>query len=796
MMATGTLALGVGPAVAVFGMANQLLLQPLPGAPNTESAGYLVFGVPGRGIGLSAPDFDELRRSATLVDGMAVYGLSSLVVTSDQGRPLSVYANTIYGDYFEILGTSAVEGRLLAAEDTDLGANPLVAVISETLRDRVFGAGTPAVGRTLTMNGQQIEVVGVSAAGFAGAERGTSTEAWLPVGAWVPLFGYSPDRLRSRDTDVGRDIIVGLREGSDPAAIEAQVGQIIARIATTTPEAAQSLPEAAPRIFAGLHTPPLVRDQTHRTVRMMTWAVALVLAIACANVANLLLFRNLTRRGALATLRALGASTGTILRMQLAESLFLGFLGASAGLVVAWLIALPFRGEQLVRMPRFEGFTLDGSTALFACGAALLTVILFGVVPAALAGRFDLSASLRASRTRDSGRMGALRALLATGQVSLTLALLVGGLLMVRTIANLRAVDTGLDIEGVAWTPILTRPGLSPEDNHTHLREMLAALVALPEVRGAALDVYGPHASRFMDYIGVPGAPEPAPGGPTRVTTEFFVTPGWFELFGISLLEGRAFRDEEWRYPDGDEVVLTASLARRLFGRVDVVGRTVIVGNGNRAMERRVIGVVGDYTAMTSPDEPTDAFFVPFGGAPSFQLSVMTRVTLGDAGALARVREVLESFHPDLPIAEPVFLTERVESLRSEERILGYLLWMLSAFGVLMSAVGLYGVIYFIVASRQKELGIRRALGADSARVVRVVGRSAALIIIGGVVFGTLAAYPLSQLLESQLFGVENLDAASYVGAFTVVLLAAFAAGIAPARAAMRIDPVDVLRDE
>jgi putative ABC transport system permease protein len=277
-----------------------------------------------------------------------------------------------------------------------------------------------------------------------------------------------------------------------------------------------------------------------------------------------------------------------------------------------------------------------------------------------------------------------------------------------------------------------------------------------------------------------------------QLTTQWPVTPGWFDVFRMAPIAGRTFREDDWTFPAGNEVVLTASLARRLFGQVDVVGRTVVVGRNTT--EHQVIGVVGDYRSMNAPEEPSDAFFVPSLTRSDF--SVMTRVRSGDGAAVARVREVIESFYPELPIPESEFLAERVERIRTEERLLGYLLWTLSAFGVLISAVGLYGVIYFIVSSRQKELGIRRALGADGIRIVRLVTRTAAVIVLSGAVLGALVAYALSGVLQSELFGVEALDPISYAGAAILVVLAAFVAGLTPARAALAVDPVAVLKDE
>ena len=789
-----TVALGIGPAAVVFGMVNQLLLRPLPGVANSSAAAHLRFySSERRGeLGLSLFDFDELRVSASHLDGIASYSLTTLDVSVDGNRPFQVWANTIYGDFFHVLGVEPSFGRLLAATESGLDADPLVVVISESLRDRVFGPGEDPIGRSLRVGEHSLAVVGVAGGGFRGPEWGERTDAWLPHSALVPLVNFPPEALSSRNYTMHRRLVVLPRTGVTLDAVEDQIAGIIAQIAVGIPEHAEYLSSLRPTVFGGLHTPPLVRDLTNNTLKLMGWAVALILAIACANVANLLLFRNLARRGAIATVRALGASTGRIARQQVTESLLIATLGAVAAIGVAWLIALPFQGWSLARMQAFEGFTLGWRMLGFILTALVGTVIVFGVGPAVFAGRFDLGAALRASQTRETGRVGWLRTALAAGQMGLTLALMVGSLLMVRTVANLHQVETGLNIEGVASVTIDSGDDMTPEERHVLQRALVSALGELPEAQAVALDIYGPHGSRTVGRITLPGGWDPR-GEPTLV---WQVTPGWFDLFHVEAINGRTFLDSDWRASRQEGIVLTASLARRLFGRTDVAGQLVLAGFGREPIERQVVGVVGDYRSFADPGQPTDAFFVTYGDfrLPLMMLLIKTKSFSPDV--VTKIRTVVESILPEVPVPDPVLLSEKVEDILRDENLLGQLLGILSAFGVLMSAVGLYGVIFFVVSHREREFGIRLALGADAVDILRLVGRSALKIVVGGTMVGLVASYWLATALENRLFGLDLIDLTSYAGAAALLGVVAILACVVPARAAVTVDPVTTLRQD
>ncbi len=791
-----TIALGVGSTAAVFGMANQLLFRSLPGVVNGGGAAYLQFrsvsepeSVEGHGI--PTLDFDELRRSATLFDGVASYGLSTLHVSVGDARPIEVMSNTVYGDFFEVLGVGSSAGRLLAAAETDLDADPLVAVISEKLHSTLFAQSGDAVGRTILVNGHAVTVLGVAGGGFAGPERGVDIDMWLPYSALVPLIGFTMERLRSRTSTMHDDIIVRLRDGVSMQAAEEQLASILTRLPGENAELREYYADLRPMLFAGLQVPPMWRAMTFNSLRILAGIVALVLLIACANVTNLLLVRNVKRRGAVATRRALGASSGRIARQSFVESLLLALLGTLAGLAVAAMIALPFRGERLVRMPAFESFSLDTHVLLFAVAVSILTAVLVGTVPATLAARFDLGAALREAGGRDTVRLGTIRSILSAGQIALSLALLVGGLLLMRTLRNLYAVDTGLDIRNVAALSIDRPRDLDGSELEGFYRRILATVREVPGVEAAALDIYGPHGSRMLGRVSLPGASRSEQSSASMVP----VTPGWFELLGVEPVSGRTFQQPDWRTGSSDKVVLTASLARHIFGHEDVVGRRILAAFAE-PKEREIVGVTEDIRTAYALDQPQDVFFVPFSDAPPLPfLTVLIRTSRFDAPLARQIRAAVERLLPDLPIPDPVPLSVRVDSIHSEKRLFSQLLALLSALALLLAAVGLYGVIAFTVAGRRREFGIRLALGAESGRIGTLVARHAAAIICAGTVLGLVGAFGLSRILRNRLFGLQPIDPVSYALAALLLGMVALAACWMPTRSAMRVDPVTTLKE-
>ena len=777
-----TLGVGVGAAGAVFSMANQLLLRPPPGVADPAGTAVLEFYTAERGLTpLSGPDVEELRRSATLFEGFATYDNVGVLAAVDGSRPIDTRASPVYGDYFELLGVRPSVGRLLRADETGPDADPLVAVISERLWEVLFNRSPEVVGRRFQANGATLSVLGVAGGGFRGSARFVEVDIWLPSSALVPVVGFLRDYFWSRDTRILQDFVLRPRRGISLQAGQDQINEILRSLVLADSDRGSYLSEIRARLHPGLLT-PRARMLLYPSLGILGGTVMLVLLIACANAANLLLVRGVYRRGEVAVRRALGASPARISRQRLVESLLLGSFGTLTGLAIAWLIGLMMRGESLRGLPGFEGFVLDARTLGFALAAILVTTLLFGALPVALAGRLDLAGGLRNAGAQATGRHSVIYRAISAFQIALSLMLLIGAILLSRTMLNLYAVDPGLTAEGVSVSTLqvysLGLEGVALDAFH---RELLDAVADVPGVQAAALDDYGLYGVRTLGRIVAPGRSD---ADPERGDMKW-VSPGWFELMRVGTVSGRTFRRQDESSSGPLRTILTAPLARRLFGHADVVGQTVLVG------------VVGPLRLIDLRLPPDETFFLPYSprvlrGA----LTVLVRTSPVDLGVADAVRRAMEAVVPGLPVPPLTPLTDRIDVQLSEQRIIARLFGLLSSLAVLLAAVGLYGVVAFAVAGRKREFGIRVALGADGPRISRLVFRSATTIVVWGTLLGLAGAYVLSRVIESRLFGVEAVDATSYIAAIALLAVVAVLACWIPAAAAVRVDPVATLRLE
>jgi putative ABC transport system permease protein len=790
VLVTLTLGLGVGSAGAVFGIVNQLLLRPLPGLGDTSRSAFMKLisqENPNRYMGLGGPDVDALRRSASLLDGYATFGNLSVITSVGDSRPVSTRTNSVYGDYFEVLGVRPLLGRMLRADETGPDADPTLAVISERFWRRYFAADPDAVGRQFNANGHSQRVLGVAGGGFAGASRSSEIDLWVPISAIMTLANFPREILWTRNSTGNSDFIVRLKTNVTVADAEEQLNVILANIVRPDPEHAEYLDDLRVALFPGLHTVPMMRESTYRMLAVLAGTVGLVLLIACANVANLLLVRGLRATGETAVRRALGASTWRVTRQWMTESLWLGVLGSAAGLMIAWVIGLSIKGEALARLPEFEGVVLDARVLAFAISIAVLTSLLFGAVPAALAGRFDLEGALRGNTTRATQRTTLLRHGLSAVQLGLSLTLLIGSLLLGRTVYNTYAVDSGLDLEGVSAITLNTRLlGYEPEALDVLYNEVLQVAQLTPGVGTTALDMVGPFSSRFSGRIKLPE-------GEIEGVRMTWVTPEWFELFAVDAIEGRTLRPEDESGSGSVGVVITAPLATRLFGASGAVGQRLAAGP-RADIDAVVVGVV-DNLRISHPQLPPDeVVFMPF--PPPFPVALTILSRTDGFESTAALQQAIGTVVPGLPLPAAELVTDRIDFLLGEQRIVTRLLGILSAIAVLLAAVGLYGSIAFSVSARMREFGVRLALGADGWRIVRLVARTAAVIVGTGTVLGLGGAFVLSRAIESRLFGVTAVDFTTYAAATALFAGIALLACWTPAVAAVAVDPVRTLRQE
>jgi putative ABC transport system permease protein len=794
LLAVATLGLGVGAAGAVFGMVNQILLRPLPGVRDDGRLAYLEFRSvedPTRRIGIPPVDFPLLREGATTVEAMAATGRMSLHVTREGGRPVVVPAQTIDGAFFEALGVGPVRGRLLRAEETGIDADPLLAVISERLWSTYFDRADDVAGRILVANGHPVIVVGVAGGGFAGVQRGDEVDLWLPMASLVPLLGFTPETMRSQRWSGHDNLVVRLRPGVSAQVAEAELAQVLARVAASNPDMGEALAAHRPTLFPGLHTTPMMRERTLTSLGILSGAVLLVLLIACANLSNLLLFRGVQRRGDVAVRRALGASGARVARQLLVESAVLATLGVMTGLAAAWAIAFAFRGERLMRMPAFEGFTLDWRVLVFAGLAVLITAVLAGALPALLAGRFDLAGAMRAAGRQETGRQSAIRATITTLQIAVSLSLLIGGLLLTRTVVNLHRVDLGLRTDNVHQLTIHHRRSYAGPAAEVLHRRLLDAVQKVAGVEAAALDVYGPFSASMSGIVRLPSAPSDERNFASMTN----VTPGWFELFGVEPVSGRAFRAEDWDAAAPPRIIITESVARRFFGDAQATGRTLVTGFAEPS-EREIVGIVPDTRLLGPRADAAEVIYFPFMELPLSYVTILFRTAATSAATVAAVQHAVEGVAPDLPVPDPALLTARIDAQVAEQRLFARLLSLFSGLAILLAAVGLYGVLAVSVASRTREFGIRRALGARGERIIALVFRHGALITGLGLALGLAGAWALSRVLESRLFGIEPVDVPTYAVAAAFFAAVAALACWVPSRAATRVDPMVALRHE
>lgn len=789
LVAIVTLGIGVGSAGAVFGIVNQLLLRPIPGVVEPgRLARVEIRSADRRAMGVSGPVAEDLRAFVDGVTGFASFDYVPLVAHVPDRRPQSTRGYTIFGDYFELLGVRPAVGRLLNGSETGPDADATRAVISETLWASLFDRDPEVVGRRFEANGFTLTVLGVADDGFRGTDRFWPVDVWVARSAFSPLASYPVERLWTLESRLLQDHVVRLRAGVEAEAVEAELTAILRGRAG---EGDPTLADARASLSTGLLDPRLA-EASKPIWTILGAVVLLVLLIPCANVANLLLVRSARRRGEIAVHRAMGASVARIAERHIIESLLLAALGTAAGLAVARVIGWTFRGTSVMGLPGLEGFVLDRRALAFAALAVVVTAMLFGVVPAVLAGRFDLCASLRRADGRATKREGSLQRRMASFQIALSLPLLVGGALLGRTLENIQGVDPGLDTDGVYVTTIdLGLHAPQGDELAALLRRAERAAARVPGVAGAAVAPYGPYAGmRPRGRISL-AQPEDAEG----ITAEMrWVGPGWFELVGMRTITGRTFREEDWTSALPRSVVLTEPLARRLFGDEPAVGRALRVGI-RELVEARVVGVVGEIRIGDLRSPPDELFFLshPIRGLTGV-VTPHVRLSSSDAGATERVHAALESVFPDLPVPELAPLDDRVEARLSEQRLYARLLGLLAALGVLVAGVGLYGVVAYTVANRRREFGIRCTLGADRRAIAGLAARSATTIVASGTFLGLLAAYGLACLIEGRLFGVAPLDPLSYMAAAALLAAIAAVACSVPAMSAARLDPVETLR--
>jgi putative ABC transport system permease protein len=784
LVAVATLALGIGANGAIFSVVNAVLLRPLP----FEEADRLVrvsMTWKGRSTSVYSPqNFLDVEAAAHSFESLAAYDEAGVTLTG-RGRPARLRGATVSVRFFDLLRVRPAQGRAFEAGESEPG-HTRVAVLGHRLWRERFGGAPDIVGQTIQLNREPHTVIGVAPAGFAFPE---AAEIWTPI-------EYDA-RFRSQSRGAWYLGAVGrLAPGVGVEHARQEVATIHDRLARDYPDANEGV--------GGTVVPlqeAMVGD-SRRALLVLLGAVGLVLLIACVNVANLLLARVAAREGELAVRTALGAGRGRLVRQLVTESLTLSVLGGAAGVLLAMFSLDALLALQPEGIPRLAEVRVDRTVVAFAGGLSLLTGLFFGVFPAQQMLRRATAVSLReASRGILSGRGHRLRSSLVIGQVALAMMLLAGAGLLLRSFSQLRRVDPGFRSDSVL-TFRLALPESAYQDDRSKIAfydRLLTRLSALPGVRSAGsimgVPLSGLAFSLSFEVKGRP--PLPAAQQPTmqvRVTT-----PEYFRTMGIPILRGRAF--------DGRDVagapqvaVISAAAARRHFPGEDPLGKVITIGWRRPADQPpaggEVVGIVGDVKDIGLAEENQPEMYVPLAQLPVETMDVVLRASVPPRSLVPAVESVVRDLDPELPVARVATLDEVVARSISEPRFYMILLGAFASMAVFLAALGIFGVLSYAVVQRSREIGIRVALGAHPAAVLRMVLGQAAGLAAGGVLIGLAGAVALSRAIGSLLFELSPTDPLT-LGTMAVLLgTVALLASYLPARRATRVDPLIALRSE
>ena len=795
-VAIATLALGIGANTAVFSLLDKVVLRALP-VEEPDRLATFVSGPDSAPLILSYPNYAALRDRAALVPSIAAYGMRPFTV-GDGATADRVTGTIVSGNYFPVVGVRPAIGRFFTQDEDRTPDTHAVVVLGHGLWRRRFASDPAAVGRQVTLNGRPFTIVGVAPPEFTGTTRGTVSDVFVPMmmaGSVLP----GSSAILTRATWGWLRIIGRLAPGATHVQAQASLAPIVADLNIGRKPAMK--PD--PANLAGAPPQVLLLDgrrgyeeevaDLQLPLKLLMGAVGFVLLIACANVASLLLARALTRRQEIAIRLAAGAGRARIVRQLLTEGLLLSLLGGAAGIFVAARLTAFLTGfqQQVTFTPR----TLDGSLDLralaFTVTVSVLTGIVFGLLPARQALSPDVVVGLKGDPAAGKGHRGwALRGALIVGQVALSVIVLVGAGLCVKSLRALQAIDTGLDPSRVVTASFaLELNGYDEARGRQFIDTVSRRVSALPGVEGVAFG----NIVAFSDYFWISGATlegyDPAPG--ERMGFDFnAVGPDYFRTIGATLAAGREFtaRDTTGAPP---VVMVNEATARRYWPGQNAVGKRI-----KRGAWLEVVGVVRDTRVKKVSAAATPTIYLPLLQNYTSDVTVHVRSAADPRAMLARVRQDIQAIDPAVSVFNLQTLSAQKDGSLYAERLSAMLLALVGALALALVAIGLYGLLSYAVAERTREIGIRMALGARRGDVLTLVIRRGLVLTVAGSVAGVALSLAAVRGIERLLFGVSPTDPQTFVMVPLVLVAVAFLACWIPARRATRLNPLTALRHQ
>ena len=812
-VAVSSLALGIAGAATVFSLVNAIVLRPLPVTKPHEL--YLVntAGVRSHGDLMPGPVFDDVREAmagraeacaATNVAGMQLWPAGDSA--AERGR-----VQLVSGNYFDVLGQRPQLGRLLQSGDNAAGDARSVAVISDGYWRRHFDASPSVIGTNLTINSVPFTVVGVAPRGFFGTTVGVQTpDAWIPF-QWQPAVHYAANASNSGG-DTSKpwppqreiswlNVFVRVPSATTAASMQSAISVVLQRNALTLlpPSASDRSQQRARETRAVLETAAggvsSLRNSTAKPMLVLLAMVGVLLAIACGNVAGLLLSRASSREREVAIRASIGAGRIRIVRQFLAESLLLGMTAGAAGLGLAvWL------HEPLLKLFVSGASTIDLDTGvdlrvlLFVATISVVTGIVCGLVPAIRGSRLALAESLKQARVvGTAGRRGLMtgRALVAA-QMAFSLLLLIAAGLFGRSLQSLSRIDVGYDRDHLLVAGIDARAAFPADQRLAMYQRLIDRLQRVPGIQSVSLSENGPiNRSAWTSGIAVEGyAAQP---GERLQTNEEVIAGDYFHTVGLRLLEGRFF-DAGDRRADSKSTIVNATMAKRFFPGQSAVGKRWSYGGPMDATAFTIVGVVEDARYLNVRDAPRTMAYHPAAFDTDEVLGdIELRTAAAPESLVQPVREAIAEAEPRLPVSEVVPLAVRISRNLSQDRLVAELSSAFGSLALVLACLGLYGTISYGISRRVRELGLRMALGADRWSVLRMIMKEALLLVAIGAAIGLPLAFAGARTIATLLYGIPPADAVSFVTASAVLVVVAAAAAYVPAHRASRISPIAAL---
>jgi putative ABC transport system permease protein len=791
-----TLAIGIGANTAIYSVVDATMLRPLPfHDPGRLMKVSLImppmFGRPMNDTMIwSYPKYEAFCGMQSIFQETALYGTWQGNITGTD-EPERVRGEQVTASYFPLLGVRAAVGRTFLPEEDSIPERDMVAVISYGLWQRRFGGDRSAIGRTIELDLKKYTIVGVLPPEFNGL-RG-------PGDAWISIHTLS-GRILSGAQSHSWEMAARLKPGVTAAQAESVVTQLGAAVDRAIPDPRQSGWGAKARTLEETRLEPALQ----KSVLVLYGAVTFVLLIACVDIANLLLARGAARRREIAVRLAIGAVRGRLIRQFLTESATLATLGAMASLPIGWIgvrvlaAANPgATGPQT--FGRLSGLTLLGLGSIqmnwrvlaFTVAVTVVTGVLFGLLPAIEGARAEIAGALKNGDARVSGAIA--RNVLVVSELALAMVLLAGAGLMLKSVERLLAAGIGVNPEHLL-TVRLEPPQRPGGDSTAFFAEMERRAAALPGVISAGLDNCAPVSGGCNGtLIGFPDRPAAAPSAQPSVGV-VWASPSYLQTMKIPLLRGRWFTPDD-RVGSPKVMVVNEAAARTFWPGEDPVGRRATAGQGGYGGDgAEVIGVVGDVRYLQADEPPRSDVYVPYLQSPRAGMLLYIRATGDPAALIGAVRREVRTLNRDLPLFDIQTMNARIAGATSKPRFSAILLAVFAGIALCLAAIGIYGVMSYLVTQRTREIGIRMALGARRGDVLSLVVRRGAVLAALGIAIGTAGALAASRTLTSLLYEIQPGDPATYVEIAAVLAAVALAACYLPARRASMVDPAGALR--